>query len=481
MAPPRLLGALLLGLLLHTWQLEAQLDEALWSESFADALDTLSVNNCTPELLWAQFQFSKAQVFELVSYRTAMGGIEDPLELYALREWDSTAINLLFQLLPLKRPTTKAAQFRALQRFRATSTAQFFEARQQATNAHCSGALAVKLAFTMDAPAKTTRHGFLWAQAPPPHFSSSHKYRLPTWNLGFGDFRLSAGQGLNLSAPAFPSPSTAEIFSTGLRGVSSSYAAGAYRGVATALKWRSWQSSMVLDTAGTLTGCLYARPHWGTFGLTHRSAQQSAFATYHSEQMRAFGELTSQGDFDLGLNNVFNDLLVEFVVKGRSEQPVALECYLSWRDSWGQWNVRRTRNRWFLQWQRGPWTLTTSEHRAAEASHAPTYRHKLRWQFQWGQMDLHYHAGSRGITYQWSGATQAYRYAVQASFIHANGHPVYISAPTASGGIPALGVYRSWAGLHLKAQWRQWQASMSTNFAQTPVQWNVALTHTGPF
>ena len=168
---------------------------------------------------------------------------------------------------------------------------------------------------------------------------------------------------------------TAELFSQGLRGVGTAYTVGASRGIALQGTFGSTEAALLVDTAHRTKMFLKHKGERGSVGLTHQANAFSGFAQGHHRHYRAFTEVASNGNADLGMNATFHDLLFETTFK-RRDQTAYVECYLSWRDPLGQWNVRRVKNRWFLQWQNRRWLYTVSQHRPADEAAHPTYRHK---------------------------------------------------------------------------------------------------------
>ena len=84
------------------------LDE--WTPARTTVLDTLTINNCPPELLWQWFGLTKEAVYAIVEYREYMGHIVDPIELIGLSGLSKQEILALADVLPFSKDRPKKSK-----------------------------------------------------------------------------------------------------------------------------------------------------------------------------------------------------------------------------------------------------------------------------------------------------------------------------------------------------------------------------------
>lgn len=458
----RSLCLLLLALPISCW---AQWDEDQWSEPASELLDTLTLNNIPPRLLWSLYGLSREAVYELVTYREAMGYIEHPLELLALPEWDSTTVYGLLAQLPLERPEVpNTSRWTSLHRLDLGK-----RQRLQHTVAFdqriALGSLHQRTEWEVNSQLTSSVAGFLATRLEGPLQAT----------FVFGDHRHTAGQGLLLGETGFSNPSTAEAFGSGLRGRTGAGALSSPRGLGLQFHHGPWVAEHTLvSTSGVGSSAISYRSLHAMGGWARTGEAQSVFARWHRGPVRAFGEWTFSKTGCAGVNWWAGDVLVEGWVAydGTRWDP---RLYLTWRDELGSWNIRWRQGRVRLNWQGKDWSYSLNQHEQAESAMG-SWRHRIRHQHGPWQWDGHFHAGTRGLTSRWTGAVGTWQAAVQLTLVDAHEEPVWAAVPVVSGSIAALAVYEDWSGWHTTWKRGPWQFGGSWNFEKPAAEsWQLQV------
>jgi hypothetical protein len=438
----------------------AQWDEE-WNTENEALLDTLSLNNCPPRLLWSQFGLTQAQVYTLSQYRTAMKYIVDPLELYGLEYWDSTTVVKILARLPINLHQNKPDKLQIDQKLRwqlgtrnSANHTLFFSDHQS------QGALHQRYHFLAQGRVELLQSGFL----------SSTLGQAAKTTIVFGDLQLAAGQGLLWDKPTFSNPISEERFATGVFGKRSSATTNYIRGMGLHHIAGPWTLSTYADT-GTSAGVqiLYKTAQGSVGAVGNNSGAIALHAKVIKGPLRIFSEARKSRQL-FGLNYFSGDVLAEYRVdlKQDLDGEIRHNFNLSWRDSRGNWNIRVLHGKLKVQWNDGAWRYNISEHRTADRQ---SFRHRIHYEspYHW-TIDGHLHGKTKGIQFRYRPFYMQPNFVLQWTFVDYIDLPVWASTPYMPGSIPSLALNEDWAGVHLKFHKKNWYSTLAWNFAQNDIK-----------
>ena len=395
--------------------------------------DTLTLNNITPTLLWQHYGLIKEEVFEVCNYRDAMGGILTYDELRGLPSLSDSTIKMLKEQLPL---------------FIGTENKQ-------------SGELSLRLQpLSKDLISLRLEHngpGYdAVVRGNPADLQSSigwSEINIPLagadTRLLLGQHTLSAGQGLVLSAPAFPSPSSREFFAKGMRGSTSAYSS--HSGIGLDLRGRRWHMGGSLDQE-SFGLCTHREFENGSLGLAIRDSLASVYGKWYKRSWRVFSEAAIHEQV-LGINLWQNDILTEWVAT-RDENGIATAWLMSGRIPNGDWNVSWLTGRLRGTWRQGNWSLQLAQHGSLKTTSAPSFRAVLRYQKGPYRMEHHRHGRTMGILGRMDGNLGSSRFTAMWAACSYGGHPIWLGIPYAPGALSVKAVHANYLGF-----WASWRNS----------------------
>ena len=445
-------GRILIFILFASLFVRAQIEENEWTEEALEARDTLTLNNCPPRLLWSVFGLSQEQIYSLYNYRSSMGAVLDPLELYYLNHWDSATVRLALNQLPLQSSAGPAlSQTRSRHRLsytgklRSTNTVTF--QRPLAT-----GALHHRLTYDEG----TFDQG--WSG----YLGTNIQGKWDT-ELYFGDHQGRVGQGLLWNSPSFPNPTSGEVFGSGIRGKSGSGISSGPRGLGLQVRGGPWSAMASLDTGGFAGSALRYGSYWGELGVLQESNNHwSVSGKWIQGSFRWFGEM-GPNTYCAGANYWTGDLLIEYRQLKKLQWDEARHyLYLSWRDSHGTWNLRYNNGLIKGRWIGGQFDYSINAH-SGESEVETTWRHRLRWTPGPWQLDVHLHGQSKGLSFRWQEEFASGSWTAQWSFLDFEDLPYWAAVPVVAGTIGSKAVYRDFAGLHLVHRKGAFQWSTAVN------------------
>lgn len=430
-------------ILLLPFGMKAQISPENLSTVAIEILDTATLNTIDPRSLWQVFNLSKDEIYALDSYRSAFGGIVHPSEVYFIDGLDSSTADYLLELFPLK----KQRQRRKVQLIlKASQSASGWRTAQSVLlrETHNSGAF--HQTVTNGA---TQRSAFL-------------QTKLQGTSLILGDFTMHAGQGLLFGRAGFPSATTNEYFTRGLKGRTGSSSAGVLHGTAVYRKIKNWHCAFAVDTANTLAmNVHYATNNGNIFGLAGTPKEQSVYFTFIKGPFRGYGEATTKAQ-RIGMNIFANDVIFESNLY-RDTNNLGLEMYLNGRTSLGKYRLIFKDRKLRAQWHHEKFQLFLSEHLTEEVQHPSTWRIRVLFPASGLNYAVHVHGKTKGcsagntaeighIKLKWTGALIDY-----------GGNPVWLGTPVARGYIGASGIYEDFVGCATAVSWKNigWSATFN--------------------
>lgn len=417
---------------------------------WAENTDTLALNTIAPTTLWSNFHIPKNAVFSLIEYRSAMGYIDHYDELYTLQHWDSTLVAFLQEQLPLSQPTAK-------RKTQIKSYARFSPGRWTLQSSlHYSTGNSAAIIHRRISESGTTSPTTV-----------THTYDLGPRRTVYGligTHKITAGQGLVLGASSFPSLSSSEVFA---RGIQPKTGAGiyAYEGTGAAVGLRLGRSFLNYSYTSEHRhrGSMYVKNSFGLIGIAADSSNQSLYYKLHKNNLRWFAEHTLTAH-TMGVNVFVSDVLFEYNLYWK-EQELDARFHMSWRDRSGSYFIKREAKKIRGVYQGRQLGVFVSQHLDEERS-------SFRWRMQWAlsrtrTFEMHYHQGTRGVAVRekWTFKNWALEGAL--ALIEYEQHPVWISHPIASGNIGATGIFKDYAGIHVRIKQRWFDLSAHWN-ALTP-------------
>ena len=435
------------------------LDE--WTPARTTVLDTLTINNCPPELLWQWFGLTKEAVYAIVEYREYMGHIVDPIELIGLPGLTKQEILVLADVLPFSKDRPRKSKSQIIY-----SGSLRDVLRMKAKCLGNQGRMEWGWSKELSIDGKTHSHS-----KPTAFITSKQNGKVQSkWLIGRHTFRL--GQGLVSGTNGFGSSLTREQFTSGLRGTLSSY--GAIRnGFGATSRYKNTRLLISVDEANTCSGALeYCSPQ-GSIGLGQVNKVNTTYFKWQWQSQRWFGEFTSQ-EQALGWNWWRDDVLFEGYLHRKQERTNAA-ISLQWRDALGQWSLQLHEGR-----LKGNWKGSVLRYQCASSDEG-TFRHRLTLPWEQRSIDVHYHNGTYGGSIRSSKTTKNWQLQSAVGWVKADSAPIWLAVPVATGFIGAQSIYDDFFGYHLKVNTGGWSASMSYDFT-TPfrqgftVQWRYTAT-----
>ena len=383
-----------------------------WHETLRD---TLTINNCPPTLLWQEYGLSKAAVFEVCAYRDAVGEILTYDELIPISSLDSTMLHPLIEQLPLDRPTERRGGTSASSRLRPSSATPL-----QTNIQHPNGQW--RASWHRD---KGMQYGgFL---------QSRQQVGAVELNVLTGQFFLSAGQGLVLSAPTFGVPQSREFFGRGLRGTASAY--GSESG---------WAVEAV---SGSLTAALgrgedggLGRAQWegqkGYVGAAWRGDEASVYGKWYGGNWRYYGEWSREKQW-IGVNGWMDDVLVEGNVEREGTQWVP-NMLMSGRAVWGDWQWNWRAGQVSARWQKGRWQVFVAK--------KEWMRTVVSYKNDGFKVQCYGHGGSRGLSVRKELVRGEHKWQWMWAAAEVRQGPIWMTMPYMPGSIPSMALYDDFFG-----------------------------------
>ena len=388
--------------------------------------DTLTLNNISPTLLWQHFELSKAEVFEVCNYRDAMGGILSYDELRGLPSLTDTTISELMKKLPLFLEAEREASGSLSLRFQPFSRDLISLRLEQQGKGHQSVLRANPLYI---------QSSIGWSEIHLPLAGADARLLL-------GQHTLSAGQGLVLSAPAFPAPSSKEFFAKGMRGSTSNYSG--YEGVGLNLQGRRWYSGGSLSQQ-SFGLCTHREFENGMLGVALRDSLASLYGKWYRKQWRVFSEAAVHEQV-LGVNLWQNDILTEWVVN-HDANGLATAWLMSGRIPNGDWNLNWSSGRLRSTWRQGNWSLQLAQHGSFKETEAPTFRTVLRFQKGRYRLEHHRHGQTMGLLGRIDESWGSSKFTGMWAAFSYDGHPVWVGIPYAPGALAVKAVHANYFGI----------------------------------
>jgi hypothetical protein len=422
--------------------------------------DTIALNTIAPTTLWRNFHVPKSAVFSLIEYRNSMGYIDHYDELYTLAHWDSTLVNFLQEQLPLNLPKT-------VRKTKVKSYARFSPSRwtlQSSLNFKTES-------FNAIIHRRITESG---TQSPT---TVAHKYHIGRGAQLYalvGAHKITAGQGLVLGASSFPSLASSEVFS---RGIQPKTGAGNYAhegtGAALQLAAKGVHLNYSFTREHSHRGALSYKHPRGVLGIATDTTDRSMYYKLHYKNVRWFGEHTLN-KHAIGCNLFVSDVLFEYLTFWE-QGALSTRFHMSWRDRSGSYFIKREQQKLKAVYQGKQLGIFVSQHLDENVS-------SFRWRIQAvlsrnRTLEIHYHEGTRGIALRekWNRSRWSIEGAL--ALIEYEEHPVWISHPIASGNIGATGIFKDYAGLHIRATYKSLDLSAHWN-ALAPSEPQLKLSST---
>lgn len=432
-----------------------------WTPARTTVLDTLTINNCPPELLWQWFGLSKEGVYSIVKYRELMGYIIDPIELVGLPGLSKQDIGELADVLPFSRDQPKRSK------------------NQLIYNGSVRGTLRMKTKFI------GSSGGFEWgwskeltmdgesivSSKPRAFICTKHSGTVQSQWL-IGHHTLLLGEGLLSGSRGFGTSPSREQFSQGIRGALSTYGASR-NGFGATSQYKHGRLYMSFDEGVGINGAVEYRGGQSTLGLGLVNGTGTSYFKWQWKSQRWFGEFTAK-EQALGWNWWRDDLLFEGYLH-RKEQKTTTVVSMQWRDATGKWSLQLIEDRFKGNWQ-GDWL----RYQCAGTSEK-SLRHRLTVPWDHRSVDLHYHNGTYGGSIRSSKTMRHWQFQSSLGWVQADTSPIWLSVPVATGFIGAKSVYEDFFGYHFKANKGGWSTSMSYNMTKPfkegfTLEWRYATT-----
>lgn len=404
-----------------------------------ELLDTSSLNTISPVQLWQIFGVPKDMIYALSEYRKNFGGFEHEEELYYIPEIDSNTARYLIHLLPLERFREK----QCIQIIAKTSTRSNKLRSTSSIRYHSREQRAALLCLTENN--ESLFSGFLQSE-------------VASTSVLVGNFSIHCGEGLLFGQEGFNSTTTGEYFRSGLRGQSGTSTAGVFQGIGMEQRRGMHHFTLAAHT-NELLYVWNATKDQIAYGIAGRGRNLTTFAKLSHGPLRAFTEFNNDAQ-RIGANVFFRDVLYEYILD--HDEQFTARHYLSWRDYLGTWNLQLNSGEVRLNLQGKDFAFLLSQHENGTNQVQDTWRIRFRCPTIHSTYDIHWHSGTYGFSTKNSWRLKGVDFQVMTACIASNGHPVWLSVPTARGYIGALAVYDDFFGgaISLKSH----GLSISTSF-----------------
>lgn len=407
----------------------------------------VSINSATATQLWEHTGLSQQAIFELITYREAVGRIVDPSELYLLPHWTDSIVQYLVETLPLDHTTPAWTKLKTL--YSTNNASHSIWSRLSSQN------------FTAQAKlGKNQFTGHLTAKTGPLTLVMGHHL----WHLGG-----------NLLSPVSQFGSRAfETFGLGPRGA----AFGGSPGLAAHLQQQHGPYNLHLfagnNAAGRVLGGAVGTAQY-TAGLSTMNERWNIHGKWTGDALRAYGEVllepNSPTRYQLGASTWYEDVHMHMQTNG-SDISFQLDAHLNWGSVAGG----ITEKRLWVSWQNSAWEITGT--RKGLDAGAP-----FRWKATWRSAErdgLHSVAGYvHGSSYGWSiaGAAMGLKwvaYGIKAS----SQQPLWRSSTSIPGSLGFRGVYSNATGLEIARRGRYVNLMCGVQLAEEEpgkLSWSVQL------
>lgn len=389
-------------------------------------LDTLTLNNISPTLLWQAYGLDKNVVFEVCNYRDAMGGILSYDELEALPSITDPILSILKNNLPLRLETHPYNRSLLQGRLRSFSPE----------------GLILKLDNEWDGQRLMIRGNPLVPQ----ELVGSHELK---WTfvgvnaqLLMGQQTLSAGQGLLLSAPAFPSPASKEFFARGLR--SSTSRLGSQNGLGWSLSNKRWLVASSISQQQVTATATY-ESNVGLMGLAAKDSTISAFGKYYFKNWRVFAE-AHHSEQVLGINFWENDVMTEWVA-WRDDNGIKTGWLMSGRTMSGEWNFSWITGKFKGRLRHGPWMVQVAQHGDFFTDDRPSFRTVVRFEDGAYRLEHHWHGNTMAFLSRWEGKKKDLQWSLMWTACHYGGKPIWLGTPYVPNSISSKAIYSDYFGI----------------------------------
>lgn len=428
---------------------KAQFLEPNPSQDWIENTDTITLNTVAPTTLWKSYNFPKTAIYSFAQYREMMGYIDHYDELYTIEYWDSNMVEFVRTNIPLNPPKT-IKKGRVKSHFRSSPSGWSLQ----------SSIRFEKDKFGLQLHRRITQKNQLFSYA---LTYQEHLSKKLLFKSLIGAHKISAGQGLILPNTSFPSLVSSEFFARGIQAKTgaASYASEGH-GVGVSLAHHDGYLHLSQSKEhGTRISAGYIFDY-GTLGWAKDSAHQGLNYRLHHRNTRIFGEHVIDGPQLLGANILISDLLFEYRVLAESKTQLSSCLHLSWRNQYGTFIVQRKDQKIKIIFSGGELALQLSEHKNDHQS-------SFRWRAQTlltedVRAELHYHNGTKGLVLRSSTILERFPMEFALALVqNKEGYPIWTTHPTASGNIGATGVYRDFAGVHIRSKLKHLDVSIHWN------------------